>query len=284
MNTVTRTLIFTLLILLTGCAGQKPRTKFTDRGMRVMIDPDSISADHYIKISSALVQNSRFIVVDRSAGFKAIKREQERTHRSDVDRFADREKYAHWGKLYGVGGVVVAHADCTYFEGVFTGRYRHCKQHLAILDTNTAEVIAVADGEGDGERGTETVSWDDTVAELEKSYPKYFEKDRTDKRLEEYKELSKELATRTKEDLAREQIDAERKKLKEEREQFERERELLKARTPASTEAPKAPELPKAETKPVEQPEPQNVAQKQPEANPEPVNEQKVANKQRGEE
>jgi hypothetical protein len=176
-----------------------------------MIDPESIDAEHYVKISSALVKSGRFIVIDRAAGFNAIKREQERIHRSDVDRFADREKYAHWGKLYGVGGVVVAHADCHYFEGVFKGRYKSCKQLLQILDTNTAEVLAVADGESDGDAGDEVVPWEEVVADLEVAYPKYFEKDKTHAKLEEYKQLSKELATRNKEDFAREQIDAERK-------------------------------------------------------------------------
>lgn len=268
-----RILIFVCMALLVaGCASQK-RTKWTDKTMRVMIDPDSISAEHYVKISSALVRSGKFVVVDRSAGFNAIKREQERTHRHDVDRFADREKYAHWGKLYGVGGVVVAHADCHHREGTFTGRYKLCKQYVAIMDTNTAEVIAVAEGESDGDAGDDTVPWDDVVADLEVAYPKYFEKDRTEAKLEEYKQLSKEEALRTKEEQARAQIDAERKQLQREREEFEREKAL---RQPASVEAPSLPELPKVESKPVEAPQPQAEAPKPAQANPEPVAEQKL--------
>lgn len=193
-----------------GCASKEVRTKFTDRGLRILIDPDSVSAAHHIKIASGLMKTGRFIVVDRAAGFQAIKKEQERLHRKEIDRFADREKFAHWGKLFGVGGIVVAHADCHHEEGVFKGRHKVCKQQLAIMDTNTAEVISIAEAEASGAAGDELVSWDEVSEKLAKAYPSHFERDQTSARLEEYKELSKEEAIRQKEEFANEQLEDDR--------------------------------------------------------------------------
>lgn len=194
-------------IAITGCASKEVRTKFSDRRLRVLIDPDSISADHHIKIAAGLMKTGRFIVVDRNAGFLAIKKEQERLHRKEIDRFADREKFAHWGKLYGVGGIVVAYADCHHREGVFTGRYKRCKQQLGIYDANTAELITIAEAESDGDAGDETVSWDEVSEKLADGYPKYFEKNQDTARLDEYKALSQEEATRQKEAYSRELLE-----------------------------------------------------------------------------
>lgn len=188
---------------LTGCA--TARTKWTDKTMRVMIDPEGIDADHYVRIQQALVESGKWVVVDRSQGYNAIQKEQEREHRNQTDRFLDREKFAHWGKLYGVGGIVVAHAQCQVRDGwLFKHNYPKCQQYLAIVDSNSGEVIsAVKDEVEGGSYDYELApSWDDIVAKLNAAFPGHFEPNRDEKPLRDYKDLSKEEATRQKEIVA----------------------------------------------------------------------------------
>src|SRR5665647_827111 len=103
-----------LILLITSCSSpNKQRTKWTDKSMRVMIDPDSIDEENYVQIQSALVRSGKFTVVDRARGMQAAEKEQERLHRNNSDRFEDKEKWAHWGKMYGVGSIIVPHVQCT---------------------------------------------------------------------------------------------------------------------------------------------------------------------------
>lgn len=188
---------------VTGCS--TARTKWTDKTMRVMIDPDGIDANHYVKIQQALVESGKWVVVDRGMGYNAIQKEQEREHRFQTDRFLDKEKFAHWGKLYGVGGIVVAHAQCQVKDGWFLKKnYPHCQQYLAIVDTNSGEVISAVQDEADGGSYDYQLapSWDDIVAKLNSAFPSHFVSNKDEKPLRDYKELSQEEATRQKEVVA----------------------------------------------------------------------------------
>lgn len=191
--------ILTGVSTITGCA--TARTKWTDKTMRVMINPEGIDAKHYVKIQQALVASGKWIVVDRGEAYNAIEKEQEREHRTQTDRFLDREKFAHWGKLYGVGGIVVAHAQCMTKSGWFKHSYPYCHQYLAIVDSNTGEVITTAEDTAEGSAYEHTLApdWDDVVAKLNDSFPSHFEPNKDEKSLRDYKELSQEESTRQRE-------------------------------------------------------------------------------------
>lgn len=188
-----------LALLMTACAST-PRTKWTDKTMRVMIDPDSIAAEHHVLIQRALVESGKWFVVDRSKGFKAIKTEQERLHRTEEDRYADKEKWAHWGKLYGVGGIVVASAQCRKEQGMILGGwYQVCRQFLSIVDSNTGEVITAIENKAESDEVDFYPQWDDAVAKLNNAYPENFKPTQPSKQIEFYKELSAEEAQRQRE-------------------------------------------------------------------------------------
>lgn len=192
-------LILSVSTIFASCASA-PRTKWTDKTMRVMIDPDSISADHHVAIQKALVESGKWFVVDRAKGYQALKAEQERLHRDEEDRYADREKYAHWGKMYGVGGIVVAAAQCKKKQGFFFGGWSLvCKQYLSIVDANTGEVIAAIEEENSSDSVEIVPTWDDAVAKLNSAYPDAYKAMQTSERIENYKELSAEEAQRARE-------------------------------------------------------------------------------------
>lgn len=150
-----------------------------------------------------MVESGKFFVVDRAKGFKAIKTEQERLHRDDGDRFADRQKWAHWGKLYGVGGIVVASAQCKKEQGyVFGGWYRTCRQFLSIMDSNTGEVIAAIENRAKSDEVDFFPAWDDAVEKLNAAYPANFVPSKPSKQIEFYEELSAEEAQRQREQVA----------------------------------------------------------------------------------
>lgn len=205
---------FLVLALASGCATS--RTKYTDKNLRVMIDPDHIDEDNYFKLQKALVASGSFVVVDRKQGFTAIKKEQERLHRNEVDRYEDKQKWAHWGKLYGVGGIIVPHNECQKVESgpLFKpGPRVRCHQYLSILDANTGEVIAVAQENVYSERianiyGNHYLApeWDDTVDTLMDNYPKKFEKREDHEIIANYKKESEEHAQ-----AQRKKVEADRK-------------------------------------------------------------------------
>lgn len=210
--------LFTFFIFA-GCASNKiaelPRTKWTDKNLRVMIDPDKIDSDDYFKLQTALVQSDNFTVVDRAAAFKAVEKEQERLHRDQVDRFEDKEKWAHWGKLYGIGAVVVPHQECTRVQ---SGGWSHpgprnkCYQYLSIVDANTGEVISMIENLAFGDELQNIYSvkghnppWNEAVAKLMDAYPKKFGNERYHPVLQTYQSVSKEEAIRQKEETAKQQ-------------------------------------------------------------------------------
>lgn len=173
-----KTLMMLLLaVSMVGCA--TARTKYTDPVMRVMIDPDSIDQMNYVRVQKALVESGKWRVVDRGAAYSAIKKEQERQYQDESERFANREKWAHWGKMYGVGGVIAAQTQCEIKKGFWNDPILSCFQYLAVVDATTGEVITAVDGiaeDGKHFYGETKVapSWDETVEKLNKSFPTHF--------------------------------------------------------------------------------------------------------------
>lgn len=195
------------LLTTTGCASKQKRTKWTDPVMRVMIDPQSVDATDYVSIQYALHATGKWIIVDRNDGYEAIVKEQERIHRDMVDRFADREKYAHWGKLYGVGGVVVGHRRCVRKQTMILGSdYRDCRVHLAIINANTGEVLSAASGKERLDGWDSTPTFEEVADTVTDQFPKHFEPNKNAESLERYKDISKEEAIRQKEQKAREEL------------------------------------------------------------------------------
>ncbi len=200
--------ILILLATAVGCSSA-PRSKWTDKNMRVFLDPDSISEEHFVQIQSALVRSGKFTVVDRAVAMQAIKKEQERLHRNESDRFEDKEKWAHWGKLYGVGSIVVGHAQCQP-KGSFWNpgsSMIYCKQHLAMVDSNTGEIFLAVEGENDGPSSKDAnyivPDWNEVVDKLVEAYPKSFEQKNYAGPARVYLQVSEEHAKRQKEELNR---------------------------------------------------------------------------------
>lgn len=202
-----------LLILViasaVGCSSSLKRTKWTDKNMRVFIDCQQLDDSQCAQLKYSIVSSGVFTVVDRDSGMTAIQKEQERMHRKQIDRFDDKEKWAHWGKLYGAASAIVAHVQCQQensFWNMAQNRQR-CQQNLAMVDTNTGEVLVAVRGENTGtssyDRSYMVPDWDGTVAALVDKYPKKFMDDQQyAKSVVQYQAVSKEHAARQKEELA----------------------------------------------------------------------------------
>lgn len=193
-------------ILFTACSSAPvARTKWTDKSMRVMIDPDSINEENYVQIQQALVRSGKFTVVDRARGMNAVKKEQELTHRKEEDRFADKEKWSHWGKMYGVGSIIVAHVECTKDSTAFnrTKLYLNCHQFLSMVDSNTGEVFVAVDGRNEGPASYDlaymTPDWNEVTDKMVEAYPKAFKPEGYGKEIVTYQDVSGEHGQRQRE-------------------------------------------------------------------------------------
>lgn len=201
-----------IILLLTSCASNKPRTKWTDPSMRVMVDPTGIAARDYVRIVSALKASGKWFVVDRSDALRAIIKEQKMIHRDRADQFKDEEKYSIWGRLYGVGGVVVGNVGCIRTSGWWSVSTR-CHQNLAIVSANSGEVIATAEGENDdaemGYGGDIQIGsdWTDTVATLNDNFPKNYEKLEYSEDMQSFRAEAKEEGIRQKENIGRDKAE-----------------------------------------------------------------------------
>ncbi|MGE0634516.1 MAG: hypothetical protein AB7O96_19020, partial [Pseudobdellovibrionaceae bacterium] len=68
--------LFLMTIAMVGCSSTpEKRTKFSDKNMRLMIDPASITPENYARLQTALVSQDMWVVLDRAAGLEAIKKE-----------------------------------------------------------------------------------------------------------------------------------------------------------------------------------------------------------------
>lgn len=203
MKNLLAVILVLFLLIATGCSHNEVRTKWTDPSMRVFVMPDGIDANNYVRIQSALVSSGKWIVIERSDAFERIKQEQEMEHRSDQDRFQDEEKFALYGRLLGVGGVVVAHSQCASKRGLF-GEFTRCRQSLSIVNTVTGEVIMAVEGTNDDAveyYGAPKIaaSWEDTVNKLNDAFPENFEAVKWNDRMKAYKQVVKEESLRQKE-------------------------------------------------------------------------------------
>jgi hypothetical protein len=183
----TESLILAVLFLLTGCSsGKLALTRDSAPVMRVMLDPDSIQGDDYNAIQALLVESGKWFVVDRSAGYRAALKEQDRLHRGKTDRFDDTEKYALFKKLYGVGGVITAHERCDRQAGVFSV-YLRCSQTISLTDATTGQVIAATRWVHEGEPS----EWSETVERFNQSLPKYMPALNPTSEMKAFRELAK---------------------------------------------------------------------------------------------
>ena len=192
--------LLTLFLLITSCSSPEKKTKYSDKNMRIMVDPDSLKVKDFVRLQTELVKSDVWTVIDRGAGYKATLKEQNRLHRRKSDRFDDREKFAHWGRLFGVGAIIVGHTQCRYGTRFWGGskKYNICYQAINLVVANTGEVVVGVDGESLANIG-ETPNWEETVEKLIEIYPKHFTPSKITERLNRYKEESKEHSTRQKE-------------------------------------------------------------------------------------
>jgi hypothetical protein len=166
-----------------------------------MVDPASISPQNYARIQTALVQQEMWTVLDRLSGLQAIKHEQEELHRTSIDRYDDKQKYAHWGRLYGVGAVVVGFIQCHYKSSFWNPKSesQYCEQFLNLVDANSGEVLVGVEGGDWIDDGNEAPSWKDVVQKLADGYPKNFVREPSSERRNLYLIESRERAVQQKE-------------------------------------------------------------------------------------
>ncbi len=175
-------------ILMMGACAEK-RTKYSDKAMRIMIDPNSVDSANYVRLQQALMQSGKWWVVDRYKAFKAVKKEQERQHRQEADRYDDKEKWAMWGKMYGVGAIIVANAQCqTNFTWMAHNPYELCLQSLSIVDASSGELITMISHEQEGGIAKTYIApeWYDAVDKLNSAYPDNFKPVAYTDRLKDY--------------------------------------------------------------------------------------------------
>lgn len=196
-----------LLVLLMACSSTP--TKYNQRVMRIMVDPDSLPQTHYIRVVQSLMQSGKWTVVDRARGWQAVKEEQQRLHKDEHDRYEDEEKWAMWGKMYGVGGVVIANAQCEQrYTRLIHSEYLACLQTLSLVDSNTSEIIMSISHEQEGDVGQIYIppSWDGAVASFNKSFPSGYKAKNYESNLKEYAQDAKKNAEENKKrEPAREQ-------------------------------------------------------------------------------
>jgi hypothetical protein len=188
-----------LMALMVGCGHtQVRRTLNNDAMLRVIIDPN-VPVEHYVQIRRALVQSGRFEVIDRRDGWNAAVQEQDLQFRSGYkDRFSDREKWAHIGRMYGARGIITASAMC-YQKQSWLGEYRkYCKQELSFIDSYTGRVEFAVSGENSEAWvvGYSVPDWNEVVEAAAKEYPKFFVPRVVDPLLEQYQDQSEELSKR----------------------------------------------------------------------------------------
>jgi len=187
------------LATLGGCASKEHRTRYSDKNMRLMIDPASISVEDYVRIQTALVQQGMWTIVDRASGLDAIKREQESLHKENTDRYDARQRWAHWGKLYGVGAIIAANVQCYPKKSLWrfdaNTQTNYCEQFINLIDASTGEVVLGVES-GDYVDAGSASDWKEVAQKLADAYPKSFERVPTSERIETYKLESEENSRR----------------------------------------------------------------------------------------
>lgn len=200
MKNVISTMLLVTGLMLTGCASQQnvKRTLATDPGLRVLIDP-RIQSEHYVEIRRALVESGKFEVVERKDGLEVALDEQNLQFNYGSERFDDREKWAHIGRLMGAAAVISAHAQCHQIQNFFGQWVKACRQNLAVIDARTSQVVAVAKDDNEvpwSATGYMVPDWEKAVTKLVEAYPEYFVPRPNSKELERYRDVSQEEARR----------------------------------------------------------------------------------------
>lgn len=195
-----KNVIYVLLsvVLLSGCATKVKRMKSTDPGLRVLIDP-ALPVEHATEIRRALVESGKFEVIDRREGFAAAIREQNLQFRSTyADRFSDREKWMHIGKMYGAASIITGRADCYTTKSFWGHPIRECRQNLVFINGRTGVVELAVSGKNSIPYTAEWMvpDWDEVIAKMVDKYPEFFEPRKIEKTLEKYMDQSEELAHR----------------------------------------------------------------------------------------
>lgn len=175
--------------------------------MRIFVDPESVSSKDYVAITTELVKQNKFMVIDRSQGFKAVQNEQERLHRYQSDRFSNKEKYALWGKMYGVGAIVVGHSQCYKRKPLInfssSPYVNSCHQYLSLIDANTGEVIVAVNGKDEqptpgsnwgSESFTAPSDWAGVVADFVEAYPKVYKPEHYSEGMVQYRDIAEQEA------------------------------------------------------------------------------------------
>lgn len=205
MKTLFFVCLMWLFFAMTACSSIEKRTRWTDPVMRVMVDPDSIDAANYVRIQNALVSSGKWTVLDRAEAYQAILTEQERQHRGQADRFDKKEKYAIWGRLFGVGGIVVAHIQCIQTWGSIFSSHGHdeCTENLAIVSANTSEVITAIGVKENSEWHEMAPPWENAVDKMNSEFPTNFQPIQYSKSMELYRAEAREEGIRQEERLPR---------------------------------------------------------------------------------
>ena len=157
------------VVVLSGCA--TARTKQSDPIMRVAIDPQDMTQGQVMRLQASLMRQGAFQVVDRGRGFNAAKNEQEMERKSEGHRFGSPEKYAEWGKLYGVGGVIVANADCSQRITIGGSIYFVCQEQIVLYDATTGQVMAASEAQAETSENVPSPGWLEAVEKLAEAYP-----------------------------------------------------------------------------------------------------------------
>lgn len=174
-------LLVSFFLVLFGCSSLK-RTKYSDTVHRVYVDNQGAKPEMYYPVQHAIFRTEKFFVVDRAQGFESLKQEQLDEWKSQADRFEGSQRYAEYGKLYGVGGVIVPTLYCHPDDDEFD-----CAQLLSLIDTTTGQVVATGAAKLHIENLSQ-LSWDECAQSLVDNFPEYFDTREKEKRLKEKEE------------------------------------------------------------------------------------------------
>lgn len=215
MKNLLTTLILILIIqTLSACASQKPttiddyartqgvrdnrdtytmeRNKWSDKNMRISVQPHVNGCDEVdtADIQAQLMKQNKWTIVDRQAGYRSAFGEQDLVHLQKADRFANNYKYSHFGKMSGVGSIVIPKCYCG--RDLYGGDTM-CDIGLSLVDASTGEVIIAVGGEYRRHYGR-SINWEDLVEEFTERYPRKFEGDQEYKSLKDYQAETRENA------------------------------------------------------------------------------------------
>lgn len=175
-----KNIILLLALSLAGCSSSPVRkteemTRWKAPEMRIAIYSPRLDGMATAQVQDALQSTGRFWIVSRGQGLEAIFAEQNMTHRDQLDRFEGKEKWAHWGKIHGVGAVILAQDTCSRVSSWGGQIFMRCQQSLSMLDATTGELIASAIETVDGGYDQLSPDWTESVNKLVRHIPRVWE-------------------------------------------------------------------------------------------------------------